>query len=449
MQVEDIGELNKHDKKYANYSLCPEDPRFLKRFVSTKICVSPKAIYKIYNYDKSILSSLDNFHDKYRSVVFSYPENKLLSFSPPKSIEYFAFVEKYSKIIGELGEPGQKIITATEKIEGISINLFYDHRIQSWEISTKTNIGGNYWYFVNSTVNNSITQIASPPGANYTKNYHSPSSTFYDMVLDALIQPRNTSLNDNPWINELPKTHCYSFVLQHPENQIVIPIKSPKLWLVAVYEIRNSLKESCAIHIPSYEYKKWSILMSMVGVIDFPKELDVRNSKELQNYVSKYIDHPFRLVKGIVLWNEKTGERTLLNNPNYAELVKLRELSPVVQYEYFCMKRIGQLKEYMEYFPQIKKSIITMEKVYADFVKTLHACYMDVYVFKKVSLNNIDYQFRPYVENLHKTIYLPAIRTRNPVKINKAIVQAYIDKMEPREQLFVFSYLKRERDLYQ
>jgi hypothetical protein len=39
----------------------------------------------------------------------------------------------------------------------------------------------------------------------------------------------------------------------------------------------------------------------------------------------------------------------------------------------------------MEYLPQIKKSIITREKVYADFVKTLHACYMDVYVFKKVS----------------------------------------------------------------
>jgi hypothetical protein len=161
MQIEDKGELNKHD---ANYSLFPEDPRFLKRFVSTKICVSPKATYKIYNYDKSILSSLDNFHDKYRSVVFSYPENKLLSFSPPKSIEYFAFVEKYSKIIGELGEPVQKNITATEKIEGISINLFYDHRIQSWEISTKTNIGGNYWYFPNSNANNSITYCASQSG---------------------------------------------------------------------------------------------------------------------------------------------------------------------------------------------------------------------------------------------------------------------------------------------
>jgi hypothetical protein len=476
MQVEDKGELNNPNEKYAIYSLYPEDPRFLKRFVSTKICVSPfsgllrmakptengsvtmqapdtpsnsitpiiarqevstNATYKIYNYDKSILSSLDNFHDKYRSVVFSHPENKLLCFSPPKSIEYYDFVGKYA---GVIGEPRQNNITATEKIEGISINLFYDHRIQSWEISTKTNIGGNYWYFLKSTTDNSITQLASQSGANYTEK----SSTFYDMFLDTLIQSRNTPLNDNPWIRELPKTHCYSFVLQHPENQILIPIKSPKLWLVSVYEIRDNY----AIHIPSWEYKKWSILMNMVGVIDFPKELDVCNYQELQNYVSKYIDHPFRLTKGIVLWNEKTGERTLLNNPNYADLVKLRELSPSLQYEYFCIKRIGKLTEYMEYFPQIKKSIITMENIYTEFVKSLHACYMDVYVFKTVTLNNINAQFRPYVENLHKTVYLPAIRTRNPVKITKAVVQAYIDKMEPREQLFVFSHIKRERDAY-
>ena len=87
-----------------------------------------------------------------------------------------------------------------------------------------------------------------------------------------------------------------------------------------------------------------------------------------------------------------------------------------------------------------------MENIYTDFIKTFHACYMDVYIFKKVSLNNIDYQFRPYIENLHKTVYLPSIRTRNPVKITKTVVQSYIDRMEPREQLFVFSYLRRERD---
>jgi hypothetical protein len=432
MQIEGEGELNETEENYAIYSLLPEDVRFINRFVSTKICVSSKATYKIYNYDKNILSSLDTFHDKYRSVIFSYPENKLLSFSPPKSIEYADFTKKYPIVqnikytLCTRSVQIENLIVAMEKIEGVSINLFYDTRINSWEISTKTNIGGNYWYFANSSMRDS------------TKK----SSTFYDMFLDALIQPRNTQLNDNPWIRELPKSYSYSFVLQHPENPIVIPIKSPKLYLVAIYEIRDN----CAIHIPSSEYKNWPDLMSMVGVIDFPKELDVRNYQELQKYVSKYSNHPFRLSKGIVLWNEKTGERTLLNNPNYKELLQLREMSPGFQYEYLCIKRIGKLTEYMDYYPQQKKTIMQMENIYTEFVKTLHKCYMDVYVFKKELLNNLSQQYRPYLENLHKNVYLPSILTRNPVKITKAIVREYIDKMEPREQLFLFSYLRRERD---
>jgi hypothetical protein len=442
MQVENKGEHNKMDEKYAIYSLFPEDARFSKRYVSTKICVSPKASYQIYNYDKTILSSLDTIHDKYRSVVFSYPENQLLCFSPPKSMEYYDFAKKYFNTKGEHGS-----IIATEKIEGISIQLFYDPRIQSWEISTKTNIGGNYWYFLKSDFDSK------------------KSPTFYDMFLDALMQPRDTPLNNNPWISELPKSYSYSFVLQHSENQILIPIKSPKLCLVAIYEIRDN----CAIHIPSAEYKSWPILMNMVGVIDFPKSIDIggfannsgseaegvrensveHTSKEfgeLQKYVSKYINHPFRLSKGIVLWNEKTGERTLLNNPNYTDLVKLRGIPPGVQYEYFCMKRIGQVSQYMEHLPHYKKMVMTMEHIYAEFVKTLHRCYMDVYVFKRECLNNVSHQYKPYLENLHKNIYLPSLRTRRPVKITKQVVQSYIDKMEPREQLFLFSYLRRERD---
>jgi len=434
------GEHNKTIEKYAIYPMSPEDAKFSKRYVSTKICVSSRASYRIYNYDKTVLSSLDTIHDKYRSVVFSYPENKLLSFSPPKSIEYSDFIAKYPKIsdisnkIGSVGSVGsfgpgspeshRKHITATEKIEGISIQLFYDPRIQSWEISTKTNIGGNYWHFMKSGV------------------YDTKSPTFYDMFLDALIQSNDSPLNTNPWINELPKSYSYSFVLQHPENPIIIPVKSPKLYLVAVYEIRDN----CTIHIPSFEYRRWSILMNMVGVIDFPKELIIKTYDELQKSVSKYVDHPFRLSKGIVLWNEITGERTLLNNPNYADLVKLREIAPVIQYEYFCMKRIGKVAEYMMHFYQHKKTVMTLENMYNDFVKTLHLCYMDVYVFKKECLNNISPQFKPYVEHLHKNVYLPSIRTRRPVKITKQLVRSYIDNMEPREQLFVFSYLRRERD---
>jgi hypothetical protein len=415
--------LNTIHETYAIYSLFTENPRFSNKIVSTKICVSSKATYKIYNYDKMILSVLDDVHSKYRSVIFSYPENILFSFSPPKSIEYFDFMKKYPKI----NDP----IVITEKIEGIAVNLFYDMRIHSWEISTKTSIGGNYWYFANNTNNTNIHYCKKP-------------STFYDMFLDALIQPRNTPLNNIAWISQLPKNCSYSFVLQHPENQIVIPIKSPKLWMVAVYEIGDHY----AIQIPSVEYKHWPSIVGIVGVVTFPKELKVDNYVDLLKYISKYTNHPFRMNKGIHLWNERTGDRTVLKNPVYADLIELRRISPIVQYEYFCMKRIGTLEEYIELCPYAKKMVNTMEHMYTDFIKTMHKCYLNVYVFKTESIDTICDQFRPYIENIHKHEYLPSIRTREPVKVTKLFIREYLDKMEPREQLFIFSYLRRECDNY-
>jgi len=412
---------------YATYSLFPENEKFSKRYVSTKICVSPSASYKIYNYDKTILSCLDTIHNQYRSVVCSYPENKLLCFSPPKSMEYCDFIKKYPKMIESPNKKGElpiKNIIATEKIEGISIQLFYDERIGSWEISTKTNISGNYWYFNNERQN---------------------TTTFRDMFMDALIHDRSSSLNTNPWINILPKSHCYSFVLQHPENQIVLPLKRPKLWLIAIYRIVIS-KESLAIQIPSFEYKNWRIFNDIIGIVDFPKELNVETYEELQKYVLKYKNHPFRLSKGIVIWNEKTGERTTLNNENYKDLVILRSLVPDFQYEYLCMKRAQKIDEYLQFFPQYKKNVMAMNRLYDDFVNTLHRCYMDVYVFKTECFDNVSHQYKPHVENLHKKIYLRNLHTRHPVKITKKCVSSYIEHMEPREQLYMLSYLRRERD---
>ena len=71
---------------------------------------------------------------------------------------------------------------------------------------------------------------------------------------------------------------------------------------------------------------------------------------------------------------------------------------------------------------------------------------MDVFVFKTEYLENVSHQYKPYVENLHKNIYLRNLHTRHPIKITKKCVSSYIENMEPREQLFLLSYLRRERD---
>ena len=47
------------------------------------------------------------------------------------------------------------------------------------------------------------------------------------------------SNNANFEFDILDKTLCYSFVLQHPKNRIVVPFKETQLYLVACYRINE------------------------------------------------------------------------------------------------------------------------------------------------------------------------------------------------------------------
>ena len=105
----------------------------------TKIYKStPSVEYKILNYD--LICDNDQEYGMYRSVVLSHPENKILCFSPPKSVTLEHFQESHPDITNP-------DIFINEIIEGTMINLFYDSRIESWQIATKGAIGGNYSFY--------------------------------------------------------------------------------------------------------------------------------------------------------------------------------------------------------------------------------------------------------------------------------------------------------------
>ena len=52
---------------------------------------SDNSMYGFLNYDKDYLSKNDLQTGLFRSVIFSYPERKVLSFCPAKSISYQYF----------------------------------------------------------------------------------------------------------------------------------------------------------------------------------------------------------------------------------------------------------------------------------------------------------------------------------------------------------------------
>ena len=157
--------------------------------------------YKIYNYDTSVVC--ENDYDKvglYRSVVTDSTGN-IVSYAPPKSVTLEYFEKSNFDIECNFN------LYANEIVEGTMINLFYNKNNGSWEISTKSAIGGNYWYFRTSYQNSST---------------HYKQMTFREMFMEALGEKSDTNLNDASVVKTLNVDYIYSFVMQHPMNHIVL-----------------------------------------------------------------------------------------------------------------------------------------------------------------------------------------------------------------------------------
>jgi hypothetical protein len=381
--------------------------------INKKIYQNANMKYTIMNYTKDFLCFDDYETSKYRSVVFSNPENKLLCFSPPKSIKYDIFMKKYPDI--------DETIFANEIVEGVMINLFYDERIQSWEIATKSAIGGNYKH-------KKCNEIEM-----------SKQNTFIELFLDALqcisdIKPLCKRLNQNKVIEIFPKKYCYNFVLQHPENKIVLNTETPKLYLVGVYEIQGNT----ALKIPPPIFENWDIFLNIHGIIHFPKKIwENSYDKIIAKYCSVYTTN---IRPGIMITNLEDGERTKIMNPVYTNRRKTNNKNTIIQYQYLSLNRIDKTEDFLKYFPVCKKEFRKQKKEYLDFIYNIHNSYMLKYV--EGSNIHISPKYSVHVDRIHYTIHLPSLSGKKQ-PITKDIVKKYVENMEPSEILFYLNYHNR------
>jgi hypothetical protein len=400
-----------------NESICRNmntiEPNKESLLINKKIYQNANMKYTIMNYTKEFLCFDDYETSKYRSVIFSNPENKLLCFSPPKSIKYDVFMEKYAEI--------DENIFVNEIVEGVMINLFYDERIQSWEIATKSAVGGNYKH---KTIN-----LHDPPKHN----------SFIELFLDALqcmsdIKPLCKRLNQNKVIEIFPKKYCYNFVLQHPKNKIILNIETPKLYLVGVYEI----KENTAVKIPPPIFENWDIFLNIHGIIHYPKKI-YENSydKIIAKYCSVYTTN---INPGIMITNLENGERTKIMNPIYTNRRKNSKKNPNMQYQFLCLNRIDKTADFLKYFHVCKKEFRKLKTEYFDFIYNIHRSYILKYV--ESSNIHISPKYLVHVDRIHHTIYLPSLCSKKQ-DIRKDVVKKYVENMEPNELLFYLNYDNR------
>ena len=399
--------------------------------------------YIILNNDSSCITFDDSNLRLYRSIILDAETNELLCFSPPNSIDLDTFTKKYPSFTNEE-------IYANEIIEGTMINLFYDKKRETWEIATRGSIGGNYWYYKTKYVldERDNTFMKSGLDKEYTQK------TFRQMFLESLrdgdeefipyttlpyitsLHNQSNKINNNPIIQQLDKSYTYSFVLQHPDNHIVLPITEPHLFLIGVFKI-NAQNHSIEYILPT-EYEKWPCFSA--GVIEFPKNYSV----EGENLKKKYnILFQTDYSMGIMLFNMRTKERSTIMNPVYEELKNLRGNNPNLQYQYFCLMKAGQVEKFLGFFPRYTKLFIQFNRQYHDMITNVHKAYYSYYVKKEDII--ISKKFFIHASRIHHQIYLPSLRSaQNKIIITRNVVNQYFDSLKPNEILYYLHYDKRK-----
>jgi hypothetical protein len=364
--------------------------------------------YKVLKYDEKFTCDNDETLGVYRSVILSDPEEEVLCFSPPKSLTPDVFKER---------NPDIREIHMSEAVEGTMISLFWDPRASAWELATKGSVGGNYWFY----------------RTKYLEEMKCPQKTFRQMFLEAL---RADDLNTSAFVQNLPKgdestRFCYNFVLQHPDNHIVLHVPFATLFLVSVYGIESG--GVCAVAPETYQ--AWRVFDEFSGLVQFPQVIEGDSYDDIVN-THCTVHAPFTLM-GVMCLNTKTGERTCLENAAYAEVKELRGNHPNIQYQYLCLRRMDKVMDFLAVFPQYTKLFRRFQVQFDEFITHLHMAYFSVFVKKTGDI--VSKKYHPFICRLHYNVYLPSLSTEKVVMTRREVKKQVL-LFPPSDILFYLNY---------
>ena len=358
--------------------------------VKSVVSHNSKIQYNIVSYNKDVLTAdTISMYGKYRSVIIN-EAGAVVGFAPPKSI----LAETFMAVHPIRADANNENMVAEEFVEGTMLNVFYNAGV--WEVATKQTIGANVRFYTNNV------------------------DTFFSMFLDAM---QNIGLT----LDMLDKKNSYSFVLQHPKNRIVVPFQNATLYLVAVYQI-TLVEETNMYDIVNVEPSS-----QVASCVKTPVKYEGWDTYEdlIQQYAS--INTPYECL-GFMMRDRVTGERAKIRNPVYERVRRLRGNQPKLMYHYLCLRKQGEVGEFLNYFPEHKQAFASYRNQMHAFTQNIFQYYIQCYMKKANPLSEFPPQYRPHMFNLHRT-YLELLKEQQQ-HITKVFVIAYVNSLHPSQQMY-------------
>ena len=332
-----------------------------------------------------------------------------MSYSPGKTIFPSVFCKKYKC---------DDNIYIDEYIDGTLIHLFYDDRIDSWEIASKGAVGGKY---------------------SLGKN----QSTLRNLFIESLTRESYSKENDLSTISLLeyfPKNYCFTFTLLHPENEIVYLLDYPMLYLSAVYDINRQSNK--VINIPSFVFQTWDFLQNTTILFPLSKMFSSWDDLQIECSISNTIKYN----AGYMAYHVISGERCIFKNQNYELSKTIEKIDPELILQYLCFRRMKAIHGIVELFPDYKRKFHFYREFLHKLIFQIYKTYLAKYVWKMEMDNLYPEIVLRYVNAVHYEIYIPSLKMGQKKQyITCKIIHDYIMKKPPGEILYMLFHTKRNK----
>ena len=103
---------------------------------------------------------------------------------------------------------------------------------------------------------------------------------------------------------------------------------------------------------------------------------------------------------------------------------------------YFELRKNGNLKEYLKYYPEKSKIFSEYREDLHDLTNELYSNYKDVHITKIKNKKDIEYYLKPLIIDLHK-LYL---KNKKPITWND--MKNFMYNLESKRIIFALNYKK-------
>ena len=400
---------------------------------------TPSGTFYILKYDRAKLKDAEyETVGRFRSVVFD-SKGEICCIAPPKMLKLTDEMKSWP-VNSEGGH-----LTAEELVEGMMVNLFYYKGTEKWYVSTKSSVGEVSFDHIQEAMAVEATTAAGATEGTYQK-----------LNIQEILRRRICDiLSVLPGgLEAVPKQYCYSFVLQHPKNQIVNVITVPRLYLVAVYEIvrpdGEPGTEATMAGVSAIRLERDIFSCSFGGTVSrMPSDLtcvadatDAAVSATItphtvEDYCRMYGSAETRSVSlpGVVFHDRDTGFCYKQRNPKYESVKKRKGMEQKLIAQYLQLRKDRAIDEYLKYHPQHSRVFNTFRERLHEYTLRLYDAYIEHYVKKNAKpLKEYDRELKTHMYKLHYDVFLATMKEAGTF-VTKHTVINYVNQLAAAQQL--------------